>query len=133
MRVRFARDALRLSQPAFATLTGIPLPSLKNYESGRSAPGADAIASLARAGISPNWLLLEHGPMLLKDLAKPAPAVDEELLSGVIGGIEAHLASEGLTLAADKKAQLVSLLYEQCREDGEVKSATILRLVRLAA
>lgn len=71
--------------------------------------------------------------MLLRDTEKPRPPVDAEILSGVIEGVERELHRRGLELAADKKGDLIALLYEQCAADGEVRSATIHRLVKLAA
>lgn len=107
--------------------------TIRDYERGKSVPGGFVVAQLATLGVNPTWLLINEGPMLLRDLVRPRPPVDAELLTGVISGVESHLAAEGLELAPEKKGQLIALLYEQCQAEGEVRPATILRLVRLAA
>lgn len=63
-RLKEARAVLGLTQKDLCALIDKPLPSLRDYELGKSIPGGDAIASLARAGINANWLLTGEGEML---------------------------------------------------------------------
>ena len=61
-RLRAARESLGLSQKELAERAGIPVPSLKAYEAGKSIPGGEAILSLSRVGISADWLLSGQSP-----------------------------------------------------------------------
>lgn len=62
-RLREARESLGLTQRAFCSNTEIPLPSLKDYEGGKSIPGGDALARYGFCGINVNWLLTGDGDM----------------------------------------------------------------------
>jgi len=72
-RIRSARKKLKLSQKELSERSGLPLPSLKDYETGKRMPGGEAIASLCQAGISANWLLTGKGEMLRSSEQPPAP------------------------------------------------------------
>lgn len=133
VRLKLARLKLGLSAAQLAAEIGSAEPTIRDYERGKSIPGGRVIAELCLLGINPIWLLTAQGPMFTRELDRPAPPVDVELLRAVIDGIEAHLESEQIELPPTKMAQLVSLLYEQCAMEGEVRPATILRLVKLAA
>lgn len=74
-RLKEARIALGMTQKQMVLASGIPLPSLRDYEGGKRMPGGDAIASLLGVGINANWLLTGHGPMLWKDLLAEAKRV----------------------------------------------------------
>lgn len=73
-RLKEVRAALELTQKELCALIEKPLPSLRDYELGKSIPGGEAIAALIRAGINANWLLTGKGPMLLADLNRPVEA-----------------------------------------------------------
>jgi hypothetical protein len=44
------------------------IPSLRDYELGKTIPGGEALSMLMRAGISPAWLLTGEGEMLLEKM-----------------------------------------------------------------
>lgn len=73
-RLKEARSALCLTQKELVSASGVPLPSLRDYELGNRIPGGDAVAALVRAGINANWLLTGEGEMLLQ--ASVAPQAD---------------------------------------------------------
>lgn len=54
----------------FGATTGIPVSTLKKYESDNSTPGGEAIQSIVKAGINAHWLLTGHGSMLLKEMPR---------------------------------------------------------------
>lgn len=58
-RLRQARAVLHMTQTEFSAATGIPMPTLSEYEVGKrgSLPGAPALAKYLEAGISVDWLL----------------------------------------------------------------------------
>lgn len=132
-RMATFRDHLHLSQAELAARVGGSKMGLQGNERGVAAPNSRTLYGLLLLGANLNWLLGGEGPMLRRELMRPRPPIDQEILSAVISGVEMHLSQEQLVLSPEKKAQLVSLLYEQCAAEGEVKSATILRLVKLAA
>jgi phage repressor protein C with HTH and peptisase S24 domain len=66
-RIKDARAALTLTQKEFCILTGMKLPSLRDYELGNRIPGGEAVVDLARARINANWLLTGIGEMFLGD------------------------------------------------------------------
>jgi len=47
----------------FSDRTGIPVGTLKGYESGKRKPGLDALAAIGKAGANMNWLITGNGPM----------------------------------------------------------------------
>lgn len=70
-RLKEARAALDLTQKELVALSGIPLPSLRDYELGNRIPGGDAVASLVRVGINANWLLTGMGEILGRKADQP--------------------------------------------------------------
>ena len=132
-RIAAFRDHLGLTQQQLADKIGGTKRGIQENEAGNTAPGGRPLYELAVLGLNLTWLLCGVGPMLAKDLELPRPAVDDQILVGVISGVEELLESEGLDLPAGKKAELIGLLYEQCLSEGEVKKATILKLLKLAA
>lgn len=94
-RLKEARAALGLTQKELCALIEKPLPSLRDYELGKSIPGGEAIAGLVRAGINANWLLTGDGPMLLaapapgqqqQQQSSPAPRINTDALETIIEG-----------------------------------------------
>ena len=68
-RFKKMREELGFTQKALCAVMEKPLPSIRDYERGKSIPGGDAIASLVRAGINANWLLTGEGEMLIASSA----------------------------------------------------------------
>jgi len=73
-RLRCIRENMGISQTNAASKFGIPASTYRKYESGPSEPGSDALAGIARLGISINWVLTGEGSMLLDELK---PLVDD--------------------------------------------------------
>lgn len=65
-RLKKAREALRLTQKDMCERTGMPLPSLRNYELAKQIPGGEALAAFMRAGIAPAWVLTGTGEMFCR-------------------------------------------------------------------
>lgn len=137
-RLKEARAALGLTQKELCTLVEMPLPSLRDYELCKRIPGGEAIGGLVRAGINANWLLTGEGPMLLADLAAPAPGqaaspLDSETLAYVIEEVEKILTARRLTLPAPRKAALIQLIYDYCAELGKREPGMVERFLKFAA
>lgn len=83
-RIRDARTALHLTQKEFCILTGMKLPSLRDYELGNRIPGGEALVDLGRAKINTNWLLNGLGDMFLGDHPnKPYALGSDEQLGNI--------------------------------------------------
>lgn len=132
-RLVLARNALGLTQKTMAATTGMALPSLKDYEKGKSIPGGEALAAIYGAGVSVHWLLTGEGAMLLKDAGEtaPPPAVDANTLMTVMEEVERALATRRLQLAPAKKARLVGVLYDYVKSSGNKESAAVERFLEL--
>jgi transcriptional regulator with XRE-family HTH domain len=129
--------AIRLRQCAqlagsgdeLARKASVPRRTLETYLSGDAEPKASRLFALARAvGVSLDWLATGEGPMMLSDRAgkgrglgviegggRPAE-IDAELLGWCVQALEEFLQSRRAPLAAEKKAKVISLLYEIERE-----------------
>lgn len=79
LRIKEARAALLLTQKEFCLMTGMKLPSLRDYELGNRIPGGEAIADLASAKININWLLTGVGEMFLADIPYSPSRANTEL------------------------------------------------------
>ncbi len=96
-RLSAARRAIGLSIDEFGAQTGIPVSTLKKYESGHRVPGGDAIQAITKAGINAHWLVTGEGPMLSKQ------ASDEERakIDAEIEAVEKELSRFKLPVSQD--------------------------------
>ncbi|WP_277058754.1 helix-turn-helix domain-containing protein [Trichlorobacter lovleyi] len=62
-RIKIARESIGKSQKDMANALGASLPSVQNYESGKSVPGGDVIKAFVKLGFNANWLLTGEGEM----------------------------------------------------------------------
>lgn len=85
-RFKEMRATLGLTQKALAAVMEKPVPSVRDYERGRSIPGGDAIASLMRAGVSANWLLTGEGDMLIQAASERPYGHHEATVLGCVPG-----------------------------------------------
>lgn len=130
-RLRAFRESTGLQQGEFADKSGIPRPSYKDYEGGKSSPGAVALIQLQAQGLNINWLLTSEGSM---NAGEAAPLqINEQVLIGVVEAIENFLTERKLKLAATKKGELIAVLYEACLPEGEAKPTVVNRILRLVA
>jgi len=95
-RLKAARVSLNLKQDVLASQSGVSYSVYQKYEKGSSVPGGEAIAGFMKAGISANWLLTGEGPMLLRELAAPAPApaaprINVKALAAILDGAQRGL------------------------------------------
>lgn len=72
-RVAKAREALGLAPADFAKLLGIKQPTLWQLENGKSKrPRADTLMAMAAAGINPDYIMKNKGPILLAEFERTA-------------------------------------------------------------
>lgn len=123
-RMKAAREALKLSRPAFATKYGGTVRTLENAESGGHEPRAGVIASYVQAGVDATWLLTGQGLMLLVDEAHPAKATDVDLTKINRGALAALLrgaiaiTAQGMSVEA--AADMAAEMYERALQNGEI-------------
>ena len=128
-RIKQARGVLGLTQKDLCEATGMPLPSLKNWELSKSVPGGEAILALMHAGINANWLLTGEGPMLMADLAG---TLDRERMRISLKAIEMGLKATERVMAPAAKAELLLAVYDLL-EDSSVTEEKVMNIVKLAA
>ena len=123
-RLKQARKVLGLTQAKFAEPIGITHGYVSDLEKGKvqkpSEPVIQAITNSYR--LNRNMLLYGEGEMFLehrdegveRELLPTSPivAVDVDLLAGVVEGVESELEKRQMTLAHDKKAKIIALLYD---------------------
>jgi hypothetical protein len=83
-----------------------------------------------------HWLLTGEGDQSGEDTEGEALSkdVDLEVMTGVIKGVEKYLQDQKKTLDPDKKARLISLLYDHFTKTGEaVNQKTVVSYLRLVA
>jgi len=133
-RIKQARGVLGLTQKDLCEATGMPLPSLKNYEASQRIPGGDAIAALMHAGINANWLLTGEGPMLMADLAgaETPGAFDRERMAAAIEALEEVLTEAKRTMAPARKAQVLLAAYDLLEEPSATREK-VMQLLKFAA
>lgn len=85
-----------------------------------------ALAELT--GYSAKWIAIEKGP---EKLLSQAGEIDLSFLAIVVAEVERFLGKERRTLDPEKKAKLITLLYERGADRGKVEQPAIARYLRL--
>lgn len=135
-RIREARGTE--SRDSFSPKCGVSRSTLANYETGISDPPSGFLVKILelRQEISPLWLFIGEGPKeRTGKTAQIDGEVDSSLLKDVIAAVEEFLDDRDLELAPDRKAELITVLYDMFVEKYEKKvdKAVVLSLVKLAA
>lgn len=118
-----------MSTLGFARKCGISESIFRKYLAGTSVPGADKLVEIAQTTqVSLRWLATGEGrPDGVED------RLDLAMLGSVIAGVEAGLEEIGGSMAPEKKAELIGLLYEMACNGESISEKPMLRLVRLAS
>lgn len=133
-RIQQVVDMSGLKPKVFAAEVGIPYSTFHNYLKDEREPGASAIAKICtQKQIDANWLLTGSGEMQRAQSVACESSFDGGLLSDIIEAIEDMCASDGVTLPARKKAEVILLLYDYFRADRKVERPTVARFLRLVA
>jgi transcriptional regulator with XRE-family HTH domain len=85
-RIRLLVNILKVqagwNQVDFSNKTGLSMPKLSHYMSGRYSPDLDSLAMVAeKLGVSMEWLVFGSGPMWAKDLAFRGIGLNEAVLA----------------------------------------------------
>jgi transcriptional regulator with XRE-family HTH domain len=118
-----------------ADVAGVKLPSLKDYERGKSIPGGEALAGFARARINVLWLLGdESAPMLLETAEKAEKTAI--YAASLLGDEEAQkLVDQAHQVSMAKLVEALELVEKVVAEfefqPGRVMMGALLGAVRL--
>lgn len=120
-----------------ANLLGIQRTALAERKSRNSIPYEELVTFCDRENYSLDWLFTSEGPKYREERkeAKGSVSLNLSLVGEVIEVVEALFQREHLQLPPKKKAELITLLYEELLEDESKKDrleGRILRLVKLA-
>lgn len=123
------------SQASFAVKHGAHRNTYGKYEREDRDPAWAFLVNLAKSGVNVNWLLTGEGPMLLSEQVRVRP-LHLDALQMVVELVENEIVARGGPgrLDAAKKAELISLLYEDVLEhEGELNRNRVLRLLKFAS
>lgn len=128
VRLREERERLGLNQEAFAKRTPAKTrQSQSNYEKGARAPDALYLAAAALIGADVLYVVTGERKSVAPGAFRP------DVLREVIVGVEEAQRASKLRLSPAKKAELVTLLYEQFSGGGKVERPTVERYLRLVS
>ncbi len=133
-RMRVVRKHLKLTQKQMSIDSGIPLPTLKDWEGGKGAPSSEGLAALVRLGINANWILEHKPPMLLSEKSAHARGVfDPALMKEVIETVEEIFYQTDRKMAPAGKAEFILSIYDiYCDAEVRPDKQKVLKLVKSA-
>ena len=131
-RLREERERLGLSQTALASVGGASKSSQIRYEAADgNGPDCAYLGKVAEAGVDVAYVLTGKRAVAVHARAQTP---DLELLQVCLAGVEEGLEATGRVMAPDKKAQLVTMLYDLHQAaDSPPQKATILQFIKRAA
>jgi transcriptional regulator with XRE-family HTH domain len=118
------RDRLGLTQGDICELTGINRKTQFAYEKDQRYPDAGYLTTLLKHGFDVSYLLTGERPPRYG-------AIHEELLCAVLTAVDATVTSAGHSIAPEKKAKLVALVYQTSAENGQVDPLVVQKAVGL--
>jgi transcriptional regulator with XRE-family HTH domain len=94
---------------------GVHLSTYGNYERGKRAPDAVFLKKFCESlQINYIWLFTGKGTISLSD---NATGLETKLLAKIIHNVEHHIEFTGAALTDAKKAEVISILYEEALEN----------------
>ena len=131
-RIRAARGDL--SQKKVSSLLGVGIATIQRWENNGTSPSAESLLNLSNIlGVNACWLLTGEGAAQQELLPDNQAEVDTDLLGQIIEGVEIYLNQENAELPAEKKAGLISLLYDRFRAEGKIEKNLLNRFIKLVA
>jgi transcriptional regulator with XRE-family HTH domain len=105
--------------------------TLWEYVSGMSLPGPAAQIKISETfNVSLDWLLKGKEPEATK-ASTGIVQYDQNKLRLSIEAVEELISAEGLSIEPDKKAELISIVYEDSMREGIGESEIVPRALRL--
>lgn len=116
--------------------TDISETQLFRYIKGEQEPSITKCLAISKqCNIDLNWLITGEGQSEPSDQNNSCNSIDEEVLQGVIEAIEGHLDNNNLELDADKKAQLITIIYNEVIDDDDEEQVDLqnyMKYIKLA-
>ncbi len=117
MRLKKAREQKNITRKAIANRVGVHTNTYGLYERGNRVPDAIMIRTICDIlQVNYIWLFTGEGPMHMPD---NSIGLEPELLEKIIFKVEEHLKNSKMILSAAKKAEIISILYEEALEKEE--------------
>lgn len=132
-RIKEALDGAKLSVTDAAKKVGVGRSAIYPWLSGdtKNLKLENLFALADATGYSAKWIAIEKGTKRdLKPLTQ-SNGTDLSFLTMAIQELEKYLDDQGIELEAERKARVVTLLYEICAEKGRIEPPTIERYLRL--
>lgn len=135
-RIKTLRESLGLNQAEFGAKLGVSKNTVWNYENGTSVTHDILVQICTLFDIDARWLLLGVGSPQAHHAARES--VDLLVLEEVVRAAETALTAQRLVVPAEKKGQLMVLLYEQIRDErrrdatAKIDPARFANIIRLA-
>jgi transcriptional regulator with XRE-family HTH domain len=134
-RLKQARESIDLDQDTFGKSIGVGgRPTISRWERGLAFPPADILAAIhEKYGINIHWLLTGNGSMSDQGPeCHTTKAIESDILRQIIREVEDGLVSKASVIDPDKKARLITLLYDYAIRTGQaVERETIQKYLDL--
>ena len=109
-------------------LAGVTKVSQINYEKSKRSPDLDYLAALAAHGVDALYVVTGH-----RQITADRPPIDVSVLRSVIEAVETFLKRGRLSLANEKKADLMVIMYQHALAAGSLTAETTRQFLRLVA
>lgn len=132
-RIRKVIKDSGLSMPQFSSKIGVARTTIGHYRDGRTPPPIDFLEKVCREfSVSRRWLILGEGdPYTEETIGEMSSGINRKVLAQVIAGVELGLQRRGTTLPPDKKADMITFLYEEFLTKEEMEPERVETLLRL--
>jgi DNA-binding transcriptional regulator YiaG len=117
-RIRVARESIKLSRSAAAALLNVSVSTFQAWENGEREPSVTQLSFFADTyNLSLTQLATGNG----EETSASCGKIDAKKLSEIIYAVDTALTERGKKLPPPKKAQLITLIYEQTLEADSKK------------
>lgn len=132
-RIKYALSDGKLSVADAAAKIGVGRSAIYQWLAGdtKNLKLENLFALADETGYSAKWIALEKGTKREVKALTAAGDLDLSFLTATIQAVEEYLDAQELTLQAEAKAKLITLLYEICAEKGKVEQPAVARYLRL--
>lgn len=122
------RRRLELSQTDFAALGGVAKQTVVAYEKGSRRPDVEFLTDVMDAGVDLQYLVsgMRAGARVMQD-------VDWQLLGAIFAGLEEACRALNLRIKAEKRSELIRVLYTHFAAHRAVDTEELQRILILAA
>ena len=114
IRLKKARVRKNITRKVLAHTVGVHTNTYGLYERGNRVPDAIMIRTICDIlQVNYIWLFTGHGPI---DMPNNSAGLETGLLESIIFKVEEHLSNSNMLLSPAKKAEIISILYDDALE-----------------